>query len=184
MYNGVTYIIMKKRNRQILLKFNKTNTSDELDNMICTFEEKMNQLDRDYYLKESENPFIYFLEYPNPKELIKKVEKNEDLNKILKAIPVVCVMSNSNYVVSTILNKLRHKITYTDTFNITCHINSYINIDDKYELEHQIAQSIREITKIAQNNENPQWNINIYIIGDITGINIEHQKKKELYNNF
>ncbi len=175
---------MKKRNQEVLIKFNKTN---ELNSMMCTFEKEMNQIDDKYYLKESENPYIYFLEHSNPKELVKKVKINDELNQIIEAIPVICVMSNSNYVVSTILNKLRHKITYTDTFNITCHINSYIYLDNKQELEQQITQTIKEFTRIAENKENPQWDINIYIIGDITGISIKHdknRKKDEIYNNF
>lgn len=175
---------MKKRNQEVLIKFN---TTDKLNNMICTFEEKMNQIDKNYYLKESENPYIYFLEHPNPKELVKKVNVNNDLKKMIEAIPVVCVMSNSNYVVSTILNILRHKITYTDSFNITCHINSYIDVDNKQTIEQQITKTIKEFTKIPENKENPQWDINIYIIGDITGINIKHEKNSrinEMYNDF
>ncbi|MBQ6444680.1 MAG: hypothetical protein IJJ11_08415 [Methanosphaera sp.] len=167
---------MKRNNKEILIKINKTTDINEVDNLIYIVQDKIDQIDKNYYLKESESPFIYFLEYPNPNELIKKIKINDELNPLLEIIPVTCVISNSNYVLSTILKKIRHKITYNDTFNLTCH-NDYPYPTDK-KTETELTEQIKNITKIEENHTCPNWDINLYIIGEITGINI----KRKYYN--
>lgn len=167
---------MKKDNKEILIKINDKTDLNEIDNLIYIVQDTINQIDKNYYLKESESPFIYFLEYPNPNELIKKIKISDELEQLLEIIPVTCVMSNSNYVLSTILKKIRHKITYNDTFNITCHNDHPYPTDKKTETE--LIEQIKNITKIRENQTCPNWDINLYIIGEITGINI----KRKYYN--
>lgn len=167
---------MKRNNKEILIKINKTTDINEVDNLIYIVQDKIDQIDKNYYLKESESPFIYFLEYPNPNELIKKIKISDELDSLLEIIPVTCVISNSNYVLSTILRKIRHKITYNDTFNITCH-NDYPYPTDK-QTESELIEQIKNIAKIEENQTCPNWDINLYIIGEITGINI----KRKYYN--
>ena len=58
---------MKRNNKEILIKINKTTDINEVDNLIYIVQDKIDQIDKNYYLKESESPFIYFLEYPNPR---------------------------------------------------------------------------------------------------------------------
>ena len=79
---------MKRNNKEILIKINKTTDINEVDNLIYIVQDKIDQIDKNYYLKESESPFIYFLEYPNPNELIKKIKINDELNPLLEIIPV------------------------------------------------------------------------------------------------
>lgn len=171
---------MKNCKKEMLIKFNTTQNMQEIDELIYLFEDKINQIDENYYLKESENPFIYVLEYPNPSKLIKKMEISEEkLENMMELIPVTCVNSNTNYVISTILNKIRHKISYNDTFKVTCHLNPYDNPENKIQLEKDISSQIQNIIKIPLNKNNPLWDIHLYIIGDITGINI---KKADRHN--
>ncbi|RAP50697.1 MAG: hypothetical protein BZ133_04875 [Methanosphaera sp. SHI613] len=168
---------MKRNNKELLIKFNDKSDINEVDNMIYTVQDKINQVDTNYYLKESESPFIYFLEYSNPQELIKKINMTEELSTKLEIIPVTCVTSNANYVISTILKKIRHKITYNDTFNLTCH-GDYLYEENKLKIESELIEQIKNITKIEENETCPNWDINLYIIGEITGINI----KRKYYN--
>ena len=52
---------MKRKNKELLIKFNDKSDINEVDNLIYTVQDKINQVDTNYYLKESESPFIYFL---------------------------------------------------------------------------------------------------------------------------
>ena len=167
---------MKENNKEILIKFNNKADINEVDNLIYTVQDRIDEIDKNYYLKESESPFIYFLEYSNPNELIKKIKINEELEPLLEIIPVTCVTSNSNYVISTILRKIRHKISYDDTFNLTCHVDYPYTMEDKMQTE--LTSQIKNIIKIRKNDTCPNWDINLYIIGEITGINI----KRRYYN--
>ena len=66
---------MKKINKEILIKFRKTTDPKKLDEMLYNFEKTMNQLNYNYFLKESENPFIYLIEYSKPEDLIKQLQQ-------------------------------------------------------------------------------------------------------------
>lgn len=66
--------INKQKQNEMLVKFNQVTTPQELDEEIYLFEKKMNEQAYNYFLKESENPFIFILEYPKPDELIKEIE--------------------------------------------------------------------------------------------------------------
>ncbi len=167
---------MKKQTKseEILIKFNKTNDPKKLDEMIYNFEKTIQNNTYNYFLKESENPYIFFIEHPKPEEFIKEINlKETEINEI---IPVKCVLNNINYISSLILKKIRHKITYNDTFNIQCHIDSYTTQQTKEELEKELERNIHEITHIST-SEDPMWKINVYIIGEISAINITRSNK-------
>ena len=66
--------IHKTNKPELLIKFNETENAKQLDEMIYQFEKNINNKKEDYFLKESENPYIFFLEYPKPQELIKEIE--------------------------------------------------------------------------------------------------------------
>lgn len=164
--------IKTKNNKELLLKFKQTHNPKELDEMLYQFEKELNELNLQYFLKESENPFIYFLENSKPEELAKKLKIKEDYT----AIPVTCVISNMNYITSTILRRIRHKICYNDTFEINCHISTYCITQTKEKIENELSQRITDIIKIKYNTEHPVWTINVYVVGDITAINIKNSK--------
>ena len=166
----------RNNNKEILLKFKQTHNPRELDEMLYEFEKEMNENNDTYFLKESENPFIYFLEYAKPEELVKRLKlKNE-----YTAIPVTCVLSNMNYITATILRKIRHKICYQDTFKINCHINTFCIEQTKETLENELSDRIHNVTKIDRTVNNPVWTINVYIVGDITAINITNIKSNRI----
>lgn len=170
----------RNTNKEILLKFKQTHNPRELDEMLYEFEKEMNENNDQYFLKESENPFIYFLEYGKPEELVKRLKlKNE-----YTAIPVTCVLSNMNYITATILRKIRHKICYQDTFKINCHINTFCIEQTKETLENELSDRIHNVTKIDRNVNNPVWTINVYIVGDITAINITNTKSNRISNRW
>ena len=169
----------KKQNKEILIKFNKTENPKELDEMLYQFEQEMNNMNRRYFLKETENPFIFLLEYENPEELIKE----KSIIEKYKIIPVTCVHSNTNYITSTILRKIRHKITSLDTFEVNCHLNTYSPFLTEHDIADEITNQIQTITGIKKNNNNPVWKINIYIVGDITAININKINKNKIEIN-
>lgn len=178
--------IHKTNKPELLIKFNETENAKQLDEMIYQFEKNINNKKEDYFLKESENPYIFFLEYPKPQELIKEIE-NENIKTLETIVPVECVINNTNYSTSTILRKIRHKITYHDTFNITCHVDSYIP-HRKEKLEKELKSKIQDILAIPIQKNNPIWNINIHIIGEVSAINIERSNKNRnkysQYNNY
>lgn len=171
--------LKKQNNRELLIEFKQTPNPKELDEMLYRFEKTMNQRDSKYFLKESENPFIYFLEYPKPEELIKEMEVNEDFN----LIPVTCVISNMNYITSTILRKIRHKISYQDTFNIKCYVNSYTTIETKEKIEEELTVRLKNLIHLEKNLNKPVWTIEVYVVGDITGINIISKKHNRIKYN-
>ncbi|RAP52587.1 MAG: hypothetical protein BZ138_02810 [Methanosphaera sp. rholeuAM270] len=162
----------KKINKELLIEFKQTHNPKELDEMLTRFEHDMNKKHLNYFLKESENPFIYFMEYSKPEELIRELEIREEYN----LTPVTCVISNMNYITSTILRKIRHKISYNDTFKVNCHINSYTTPKAKNKIEQELTSKLEEIMRIEEDYKKPVWTINVYIVGDITGINIVSRK--------
>ena len=164
---------MKKINKEILIKFRKTTDPKKLDEMLYNFEKTMNQLNYNYFLKESENPFIYLIEYSKPEDLIKQLQQKEyeDL-EIVDMMIVKCTINNLNHIIDVILKKIRNKLQYTDTYNLTCHMDSYITCYSKDEFEEILNENLKDLIYIQQNSNNPTWNINIYIIGEISAIKI------------
>lgn len=179
--------IQKTFNQEILVKFNEVTNAKELDEMIYKFEQNMTQKEHDYFLKESENPYIFFLEYSKPQELIKEIQEDNEINNLVTTLPVVCVLNNMNYITSTILRKIRHKISSKDTFNITCHTDQYQIFNTAQEIEQELTKRIHEIIDIPAQKIDPMWNIDIYLIGDICAINIKRSNKNRnkfsQYNN-
>lgn len=179
--HGVNEIIMKIKkqyNKEILIKFKQTQDPKELDEMLYEFEKKLKQVNINYYLKESENPFIYFLENDKPEELVKKLQ----INKEYFVIPVTCVINNMNYITSVILRKIRHKLCYKDTFKINCHMDSYCINQTEENIKNELTKRIENIIKIENTAKNPVWTINLYVIGDITAINITNAKSNRTAN--
>lgn len=165
--------LKKQNNKEVLIEFKQTTNPKELDEMLMKFENNMNQRHIKYFLKESENPFIYFLEYPKPEELIKELEFEEEYD----LTPVTCVISNMNYITATILRKIRHKICYQDTFKVNCFIDSYSTILTKEKIEDELSSRIENLMHLEKNLINPVWTIEVHIVGDITGINIITKKQ-------
>ena len=142
--------------------------------MIYRFEKDMDEFNKNYFLKESENPFIFFLEYAKPEELVKRLDSKKEYS----VIPVTCVISNMNYITSAILRKIRHKLCVNDTFEINCHINTYCIAQTKDTVEHELSKRITSMIKIEYDKYHPVWTINLYIVGDITAINIINSRNK------
>jgi len=179
--HGVNENIMKskkQKSKEILLKFKKTQTPKELDENLYQFERQLKEVDVNYYLKESENPFIYFIENDKPEELIKQLEVNEEYC----ILPVICVINNMNYITSTILRKIRHKLCYKDTFKINCHMDTYCISQTKESMENELTKRLENIIKIENSANNPVWTINLYVVGDITAINIKNTKNNRISN--
>ncbi len=164
---------MKVKNQEILVKFNEVKTPYELDEILYQFHKIMNQLNNSYYLKESEDPLIYFIEYSNPEELINKLKNN---NEITTIVPVTCVLSNLNYIIATISKKIRHKITHKDTLNVKCYMENY-DKNRTIKLKNEIITKLKESIGLPIDTVDPMWTINIFIIGEITAINITRSKK-------
>ena len=168
----------KQNNKEMLIKFKQTPNPKELDEMLYQFEKELNEVNSDYFLKESESPYIYFLEYAKPEELIKQLKINTEYS----IIPVTCVISNMNYITSAILRKIRHKLCYKDTFKINCYLNTYCISQTEENIEEELTNRIENIIKIDNCNNNPVWTINLYIVGDITAINIINSKNNRITN--
>ena len=168
----------KQHNKEMLIKFKQTPNPKELDEMLYQFEKELNEVNSDYFLKESESPYIYFLEYAKPEELIKQLKINTEYS----IIPVTCVISNMNYITSAILRKIRHKLCYKDTFKINCYLNTYCISQTEENIEEELTNRIENIIKIDNCNNNPVWTINLYIVGDITAINIINSKNNRITN--
>ncbi|MDD6285719.1 hypothetical protein OTK55_03250 [Methanosphaera sp. Vir-13MRS] len=179
--------INKQKQNEMLVKFNQVTTPQELDEEIYLFEKKMNEQAYNYFLKESENPFIFILEYPKPDELIKEIEIRDDLKNIVELVPVECVQSNINYITSAIIRKIKHKVAYDDTFNVTYHIYSFSVTFDRIKLEKNLKTNIEELINIPVNNKNPMWDIHVYLLGELSAVNIIRSKrnrnKYSQYNN-
>lgn len=169
------------KNKEVLIKFKETENAKELDELLYNFEKNINNINQEYFLKESENPFIYFLEFPKPEELIKKIGTNEKYS----IIPVTCSYTNINHVTSTILRKIKNKVNIDDTFDLNCYLNTYCLSHSEQEIKQSLTENLKNIVKIKQTKNNPDWTFDIYIVGDITGINITRStKNRNKYSHY
>lgn len=166
---------MKKQTNEILIKFEETSKPQNLDEIIYNFQKNMNTEKHNYFLKETENPYIFFLEYPKPDELIRNINTENLHIKDMKKVK--CTINNLNYITSTILKKIRYKNKQTDTFKINLYTESFITHENITELKNNIALAIRNILYIKEANNNPTWEINIHIIGELCAINIKRSNK-------
>lgn len=164
----------KNQTKEIMIKFKETTKSKELDEMLYNFEEELNHINQNYFLKESENPFIYLLEYEKPEELIKQLKNQE-----YTLIPVTCAPNNTNHITSTILRKIKHKIIYQDTLKINCHLDPYAITKTEDEIKDEITKRIENTTGLKTSNK-AVWNIEIYLLGDISAINITKNNKNKI----
>ena len=85
-----------------------------------------------------------------------------------------------NYITSVILRKIRHKLCYKDTFKINCYLNTYCISQTEENIEQELTKRIENIIKIEKCKENPVWTINLYVVGDITAINIINTKNNRI----
>ncbi|PAV07383.1 hypothetical protein [Methanosphaera cuniculi] len=167
---------MKKQiQHEVLIKFIETENPRQLDNMLYNFEKHLDELKYEYFLKETENPFIYFIEYPKPNELI-KITNTENL-KIEDIKEVTCTINNLNHISYTIIEKIRYKITPTDTFKINIHKDSYIPYENIINTHTEITNAICNILYISESSNDPTWDINIHLIGELCAISIKRSNK-------
>lgn len=170
----------KQNNKEILIKFKATENAKELDEMLYQFEKELKEENIEYYLKESENPFIYFLENDKPEELIKHLKISEEYS----VVPVTCVINNMNYITSVILRKIRHKLCCNDTFKIKCYMDTYCFSQTEEKIVNELTKRIENLIKIENTTSNPVWTINLYVVGDITAINIINTKNNRISNTW
>ncbi len=166
----------KNRVEEIMVRFPSNQDSNQLDYLINEFEKNLESHHDQYYLKESEDPYIFFLEHPKADKFIKKVTLLEQFRDI-EMVHVNCVKNNINHVTTLIIEKIRHKVSYKDSFKIQCYLEGFSVNDQRENMEKQISDIIEEVIQIPYNNEDPVWSISIYILSDMCAINIHRSNK-------
>ena len=69
---------------------------------------------------------------------------------------------------------------FKDTFKINCYLNTYCISQTEENIEQELTKRIENIIKIEKCKENPVWTINLYVVGDITAINIINTKNNRI----
>jgi tRNA acetyltransferase TAN1 len=134
-------------------------------------EDKLKNYDSRYFIKESEYFNIFMVELDeNELQTAVKIAHASQPNK-LEMIPIESVVpTKPEIILQRIINISKEKILDGETFKIQCNIRGrYIKTKDEF-----ISSVVRELVKLngKQDESNPDWTINIEVLGESTGVSV------------
>lgn len=124
-------------------------------------------------IKESNFPNVILLDLSlEPLEALKILE-NSPTTVISKIVPIESVVrTRLNSILEKVVNLAGDKVTPGDLFNVICDLRGRKYIESKDDLVNRISEELIEKYSLTPENTNPDWIIQIEVVGENTGISI------------
>jgi tRNA acetyltransferase TAN1 len=163
----------------LIIEIEENEVTEELDEYIAIdkLEDKLNDYDQRFYIKESEFYNVFFVELMERNENTAMELAETSLKKNFEIIPIESVVSSQpEKILEKIVDTSKTKIKNGETFTIKCNIRGSKYIKTNKEL---FIDSINnELIKTGRkpDNTNPDWTIHIQVVGENTGISVVKNK--------
>ena len=124
-------------------------------------------------IKESNFPNVILLDLSlEPLEAMKILE-NSPTTVISKIVPIESVVrTRLDSILEKVANLASDKVTSGDSFNVICDLRGRKYIESKDDLVNQISQELIEKFNLNPENKDPDWIVQIEVVGENTGISI------------
>jgi len=124
-------------------------------------------------IKESNFPNVILLDLSlTPLEALKILE-NSPTTVISKIVPIESVVrTRLDSILEKVVNLAGDKVTPGDSFNVICDLRGRKYIESKDDLVNRISEELIEKYSLTPENTNPDWIIQIEVVGENTGISI------------
>ncbi|HSO26225.1 MAG TPA: THUMP domain-containing protein, partial [Methanobacteriaceae archaeon] len=124
-------------------------------------------------IKESNFPNVILLDLSlEPLEAMKILE-NSPTTVISKIVPIESVVrTRLDSILEKVANLAGEKVTSGDTFNVICDLRGRKYIESKDDLVSKISEELIEKFSLNPENKDPNWIIQIEVVGENTGISI------------
>lgn len=163
----------------LVIELEKKKVPEEFDEYIAIdkLEDKLNDYDQRFYIKESEFYNVFLVELMERNKNIAMELAETSLKKNYEIIPIESVVSSRpKKILETIVDTSENKIKNGETFNIRCNIRGSRYIKTNKEL---FIDSINnELIKTGRkpDDTNPDWTIHIQVVGENTGVSVLKNK--------
>lgn len=124
-------------------------------------------------IKESNFPNVILLDLSlTPLEALKILE-NSPTTVISKIVPIESVVrTRLDSILEKVTNLAGEKVTSGESFNVICDLRGRKYIESKDDLLNRISKELIEKYSLTPENTNPDWIVQIEVVGENTGISI------------
>ena len=124
-------------------------------------------------IKESNFPNVILIDLNmDPLEAV-KIIANSPTTVISKVVPIETVVrTNLDGILEKIINLAGNKVSSGDSFNLICDLRGRKYLKSKDELLDRITGELIEKFNLKANGKNPDWVVQLEIVGENTGISI------------
>ena len=124
-------------------------------------------------IKESNFPNVILLDLSlEPLEAMKILE-NSPTTVISKIVPIESVVrTRLDSILEKVANLAGDKVTSGDSFNVICDLRGRKYIESKDDLVNKISEELIEKFSLNPENKDPDWIVQIEVVGENTGISI------------
>lgn len=124
-------------------------------------------------IKESNFPNVILLDLSlDPLEALKILE-NSPTTVISKIVPIETVVrTRLDSILEKVVNLAGDKVASGDSFNVICDLRGRKYIESKDDLVNRISEELIEKYSLKPENANPDWIVQIEVVGENTGISI------------
>jgi tRNA acetyltransferase TAN1 len=139
---------------------------EEIELALQDYEELLN-------IKESNFPNVILIDLSmEPVEAV-KIMANTPTNVISKVVPIeIVVRTRLDSILEKVVNLAGDKVSSGDSFNIICDLRGRKYIKSRNELVERISEELTEKFNLTANGKDPDWLVQLEIVGENTGISI------------
>ena len=162
----------------LVIELEKKKVPEEFDEYIAIdkLEDKLNDYDQRFYIKESEFYNVFLVELMERNKNIAMELAETSLKKNFEIIPIESVVSSQpEKIVENIVDNSKNKIKNGETFTIKCNIRGSRYIKTNKEFIDSINNELIK-TGRKPDNTHPDWIIHIQVVGENTGISVLKNK--------
>ena len=139
---------------------------EEIDQALQNYEIVLN-------IKESNFPNVILLDLSLGTQEALKLLENAPTTVISKIVPIETVVrTRLDSILEKVANLASDKVTSGDSFNVICDLRGRKYIESKDDLVNQISQELIEKFNLNPENKDPDWIVQIEVVGENTGISI------------
>ena len=140
--------------------------TEEIEQALQNYEVVLN-------IKESNFPNVILLDLSlTPLEALKILE-NSPTTVISKIVPIESVVrTRLDSILEKVVNLAGDKVTSEDSFNVICDLRGRKYIESKEDLVNRISEELIEKFNLTLEKNDPDWIVQIEVVGENTGISI------------
>lgn len=163
----------KNFNLLVTLKGHKSEVSGEEVLGIGEIESELKKYEPILNINESEYPNVLLIDLSMDPRKALQILKNSTTTVISKIVIIdEVVRTRPSLIKEKVLQIANHKIESGSSFAVRCDLRGHKYIKSKNDLIELISNELVENLNLEENSTNPDWVVQIEIIGENTGISV------------